>query len=213
MYEPLKDASILFRDYMNLTKDVPRSILEEPGRYRYPDPITQTDMLVFAGIYSNVWQIIGKKAGRANFAKMWERLPNVFWHIQNMTVPEYPHCPNNAFRTRKRPERALVPVTDFSRADVAYDLCQTLRDGLSHFQYRFINETPNVYFRRVDKEMPGGIPNPGVEDPGYRIFIYDEKLKNVIDVGFAFLRLNLFNFLKYFFAAEVGLEVLARFDG
>src|SRR5947208_2236268 len=88
-------------------------------------------------------------------------------------------------------------------------LCRTLRNGFAHFNFRYINVAPSLYFPQMNLALPAHIPQPDVAK-NYRIFICDwnkhrggfldpDSDTRIIETHFAHLRYHLFMFLARFF--------------
>jgi hypothetical protein len=207
----IDDARQLFDNYIELSRDLNRSVPEN-DYFRYPYCVNEQDMMVFASMFTNVWQAI-----RRDFAAQYDTKRKVFLELEHLTTPNQ-HCQHNAFWIQKGPALEHRVVTD---VDGMRLLCRTLRNGFNHFNYRYADMAPNDYFKRLGVQPPAGIPHLTTTS-NYRIFICDHKARTVfmardsetrvLETGFGHLRYHLYAFLARFFEAEGGRPYLDLFE-
>lgn len=220
MNERLKDAQKLFDQYIDTTWAIPRCIGDK-APYTYPEGIAQTDMMVFAAVFTNLWDPIkgDKKKGHPEFDSEYGANPEAFSHLHQLEAGKDEYAPYNAFyqQVDDRVEPLLL-----SDGDAIHTLCRTLRNGFNHFNYRYVDLCPDDYFKKLGTTTPTGIPDPTVPSQGHRIFICDHGTKKplmgkgsdtrILDVGFAHLQKHLYAFLAKFFAAQGGRPFVFIWD-
>jgi hypothetical protein len=212
----IDDARKLFDGYVDLTRKMVRAVPE--GTYfRYPPLENQQDMMVFAAIFTNVWQAIQK-----DFKPYYDGKPRAFDELKKLAIPNS-GSQHNAFW--KQDGATLKPFPVSSEEGVR-TLCRTLRNGFNHFNYRYVDLTPDEYFARLTVPTPSGLLHASTRS-NYRIFICDHgagtpanplKLMDlgsksrVLETGFAHLRFHLYEFLSHFFEATGGRKYTQLFN-
>jgi hypothetical protein len=215
----LEDARTLFDNYVNTTKHILRCTGDvEP--YIYPPGANELDMIALATVFSNVWQAIGNDK---DFKTHYQGKPDAFRHLQCITEPDTNRKPKswhpyNAFwRQDPSAPAKLVPI-EVTKEEGMHALGRTLRNGFNHFNYRWVNDKPTQYFKRLAKPMPAALRDH-TTDYNYRIFIIDHwtwnrKLKKavmfmdpdsdtrILETHFGHIRFHLYYFLDLFFQAE-----------
>ncbi len=198
----IDDTRGIFERYLAKTKSDKRIENLSNGRWLYPIETIEADMMVFSQLFSCLWMVFGEKAA---FKSHQNASPDVF---QELTVIVTKLVPTDE-------DRAFWSGSDFKRvstipfpAAAQYELARTLRNGLSHFNFRFENRSPRDYFARMGLPFPTDISKPDTTD-NYRIFICDrthgktfmasDSNSRMVETGFAHLRYHLFRFLGKFF--------------
>lgn len=207
----LVDASHLFNNYMSLTRTMVRS-KATPGTlgFVYPPPETEQDVMVFATIYTCVWQAIqddfGVHYNDATKTAAFQELANIV-------------TPNNSFPYKNfwRQNGTVLDPCPVNNEDGMLWLCRTLRNGFNHFNYRWVDEAPDVYFAKLHLPTPAVIQNPTLGG-NYRTFLCDWATSaqnprsfmapgsnsRVLETSLGIFRLHLHEFLGLFFQAECG---------
>ena len=218
MTDAIDDARGLFNDYMDLTKPAIRCVPIEgqENAYTYPARENQQDMMVFATIFTCVWQAI-----KGDFGTHYNnpvKKAQAFWQLERLTVPN----PDSRYNAFFRQVGTTIPPCDVMTEDGMRHLCRTLRNGFNHFNFRYDNMAPDAYFVRLGKPIPASVRDVTTV-ANYRIFICDHLTSarragatvplnmmdpgsdtRILEVGFAHLRYHLYGFLSRFFEAEGG---------
>jgi hypothetical protein len=210
------DARAMFEHYLAATPSSTfvRSIWQpEKGHHFYPEPTIQADAGAFAGVFTCLWRALEVPG---MFARYYADKSAAFVELARIVKPNDDGYAAHA-RFWVQDGASLVRRVP-SDADTMKRLCKTLRDGFSHFNFRYINDTPKGYFERLRLVLPSAIPEPTVAN-SHRIFICDwipkksgrrlqfmdaDSDSRVIETHFAHFRYHLFCFLARFFAEPGG---------
>jgi len=143
---------------------------------------------------------------QATFDRYYEAKPLAFADLARNVTPNEPDVRGFTTHARFWNAATQVPVTD---KEGMRSLCRTLRNGLAHFNFRYVNVAPSEYFSRMGLPLPGHLPQPN-EAQHYRIFICDWNPKysfmdprsdtRIIETHFAHFRYHLFMFLARLFS-------------
>lgn len=218
--EAFDDARALLDNYIETTKGIQRCFGEEKP-YFYPQGTLEMDMLVFAAVFTSVWQGMGTEK---LFSQHYASKPRAFEEMVNIATPEAEFHPYTCFWEQDG--------SDLKKVDVATEagarsLCRTLRNGFNHFNYRYVDKNPDAYFSKLGVATPSGIRDPQTA-VNYRIFICDHQTKDkknkplklmdsgsntrILETGFAHIRFHLYAFLEQFFKVECGRPEVSLMD-
>ena len=208
------DAQAMFENYLKATPSATfvRSKPRPEGGYLYPEATIQADPGAFAGVFTCLWRAFEEPG---MFARYYADKPEAFGELARIVTPNSDGYAAHA-RFWVQDGTTLVRRVP-SDEDTMKRLCKTLRDGFSHFNFRYIDVSPEEYFKRVNLTVPLDIPDRTDEGNDYRIFICDWKAKQkkkggeciefmevgsdtrVVETHFAHFRYHLFCFLARFF--------------
>jgi hypothetical protein len=222
MTTAIQEARRLFDDYLKVTPFL--NFLRQrnaPPDSRwpilYPAETIQTDMMAFAAVFSCLWDTLGDKS---QFPGIYNANRSAFVELRKIVTPN-----NDGFARFARfwvqQGQDVIPCEPFADPCV-YNLGRTLRNGLAHFNFRYLDKTPEDYFRLLlthNASPSQKFPLPAAmkataREPttaeNYRIFIIDQGTKGflssdpksntrIIETDFAHLRYHLFCFLARFF--------------
>jgi hypothetical protein len=140
------EARVLFDNYQQATPSSEFKRLKElgPQHFLYFEPHLQADMAVFAGVLANLWEGL---RDRTVFAQHFKSKRQAFSAIREMIVPQTPHAEHTRFWSLNG--GALTSETLWNE-QVAYNMCRTLRNGFSHFHFRYVDDPPVAYFKRMN---------------------------------------------------------------
>jgi hypothetical protein len=209
--QALADARAMFDYYLRLTAEAPfkRTESRPGGGFLYPIESVQADMAAFAGVFSCVWQAI---ASRPVFTHYYAAKPDAFIELRKIvTGNDDGYAQQARFWIQDAAGSDVVPC-DPATLDCMWSLGRTFRNGLNHFQFRYIHTSPDDYFDRLGHPMPTAMKavsrQPSSPD-NYRIFIFDftpsvgclqpGSNTRIIETLLAHLRYHLFCFLGRFF--------------
>jgi hypothetical protein len=200
----INDARAVFGRYLAKTKSETRMEPLGNGQYRYPIETIENDTMVFVSLFTCLWQVFGNGKNHQKMVPYQTQNPDAFRELEHIVTKFVASDEDRCFW---QGGDVLKPV-DVSTAAGRYELCRTLRNGFNHFNFRFIDLSPNDYFHRLGFDLPNKIDKPGVAH-NWRIFICDVDRNHnflqagsdsrMIETGFAHLRCHLFRFLAKFF--------------
>lgn len=213
----VQDASELFNNYMTHTRGVVRSVKNLVGpNYTYPPYETEQDLMVFATIYTCVWEAIKEDFPRyyndPAKAPAFKELEHVVEANNDFPFKGIWIQDGDALQ-HGNPLRPLA----VDNMDGMLALCRTLRNGFNHFNYRWVNEPPDVYFGKLNIPTPHVIQQPQHRQ-NYRTFLCDwstsrrnprqfldrDSNSRVLETSCGIFRQHLHEFLGLFFHAECG---------
>jgi hypothetical protein len=210
----IEDAQAIFDSYLAATPDPPfvRTVTQG-GHFLYPEPTIQTDTVAFSAIFTCLWRALEDDSA---FDHYHTQKITAFHEILRIVTPNEsdPHDFASQARFWSLDKAGqLVQLAPTGTKDLN-ELCWTLRNGFSHFNFRYVDLPPAKYFERLGLPLPPSVPAPAMPN-NYRIFICDWRIREggrsmrfldprsdrrVIETHFAHLRYHLFRFLARFFA-------------
>lgn len=208
--DAIEDARFLFDSYVDTTKHIERCTgTEDP--FLYPKGPSDLDMLVLGSVFTCLWQVIGN---RTVFATHYASKQSAFYYLGLLTMPDTKHHKYSCFWE----QQGLILVQgSVTTEDGMYSLCRTLRNGFGHFNYRYLDLSPDKYFAKLGVATPSGIRDQQTAD-NYRVFVCDHLPRTrlmdpgsntrILETGFGHLRYHLYFFLARFFHAAGGREPL-----
>jgi hypothetical protein len=212
--EVIGDARHAFDGYLRLTSDwsewtrrrlVP---IETPKSWHYPEDTVQTDMMIFSTVFTRLWSAL---ADRAEFARSYAGKKRAFDELAYVVTPNKsdPHrlAGQDGFWNQNA-AGAFLPLPPTDEAGM-YELGRTLRNGFNHFNFRFVDKTPEKYFRDMGLPLPSVIVEP-TRNHNYRVFVCDWNTltkgsfgdpgtnSRLVGTHFTHLRYHMFMFLARF---------------
>lgn len=195
----ISDARGAFDYYLAATKTFCRSTPLANGTFFYPEDTIQADAGAFAGIFTCVWRAMEDKQA---FKLYYKANPLAFGSLAQIVTPNPDDAQGFTRYARFWQHDKATPVADESGMR---SLCRTLRNGLAHFNFRYVDVAPCEYFPKIGLALPPHIPQPDIAGH-YRIFICDWNSKKgsfmdsgsdtrMIETHFAHFRYHLFMFL------------------
>ena len=118
-----------------------RATLREGRTYIYPEATIQADAGAFAGVFTSVWQII-----QPTFDQYYGNKPAAFEELARIVTPNKPDKEGFTSHARFWKNATKAPVTD---SDSMRSLCRPLRNGLGHFNFRYVDMSPSEYFAKM----------------------------------------------------------------
>jgi hypothetical protein len=210
------DARVAFDCYLAATNTFCRTKLLADGNFMYPKDTIQADVAAFAGSFIYVWRAI---ENCPTFDQYYAAKPLAFKELARIVTPNDQDAQGFTSHARFWKYATPTPVTD---RDGMRSLCRTLRNGLAHFNFRYVDVAPSEYFPRMGLTLPPYVLQPDIAGH-YRIFICDWKKSKtfmdpksdtrIIETHFAHFRYHLFMFLARLFSApghELYEDILTR---
>lgn len=214
--EFVADARVIFDDYLDATR-IPEFVrsFPSPGSelFTYPQRTIQTDMAAFSVVFTCLWRVLHCEEYFSFYytekAKAFEDIGRIVTPNDNDPMRLTAHA--GFWRKDNSEPFVRVPLNDERSV---YEVCRTLRNGFGHFNFRYTDVAPDVYFRRLTLTLPSDIPDPSVPN-NYRVFICDwrnhwrgrqfqfgdiDSNSRIAATHFAHLRYHLFLFLARFFS-------------
>jgi hypothetical protein len=204
----------LFRGHLKATpqESFVRSVPIGPQNFLYPEETIQTDLMAFATVYTCLWQVI---AAEDAFRHYYVQKPDAFVELHKIVNPNPPDANGTRYAKHARfwvQDGADVAPCVPSTPDLMWSLGRTLRNGLNHFRFRYRDDSPEDYFKRLDLSLPPAMRTadrvPERAAQNYRVFIIDyerpgfmatKSNTRIAETLFPHLRYHLFCFLARFF--------------
>jgi hypothetical protein len=201
------DVRNIFEHYLEATTaSFERAQSSGEGVFLYPQDKIETDCEAFARVFTCLWKALEDERV---FATYYAARRSAFDELVTMVTANN-YAKYAAFWVQAG-ER-LIQKPPITETDV-HSLCRTLRNGFCHFNSRYDDVSPSVYFQKLGLLIPVDIIAPNVAD-NFRIFICDWKNKRgfmtagsntrIIETLLAQLRYHLFRFLARFFSEPGG---------
>ncbi|MBX3229106.1 MAG: hypothetical protein KIT84_02110 [Labilithrix sp.] len=200
----LRDARVLFTNYLTLTRHWVRQIPQETGVFLYPSDTIESDSMVFASIFSCVWEAIKFPP---IFRSYLAAKPDAFIELRKIINPNADgYAAHARFWVNNGSDTDVIECKGLT-AECTRNLARTLRNGLNHFNYRYIDVTPSAYFDNLGLSLPPAMQSAAREPTlggNYRIFVVDHGQAGfmrpnsdtrIVETLFAHLRYHLFCFL------------------
>ena len=162
-------------------------------------------------IFTQLWSGIGDKD---RFGCFYEKKRPAFGELERIVT----HCndpsrwPEQCGFWNQDDRGDFVPLSAADEHGMR-ELCRTLRNGFGHFNFRYVNRAPEVYFERLGLRRPLVVQKPEILR-NYRVFVWDHIVwdhkrkktfgdpdtdSRLVGTHFAPLRYHLFMFLARFF--------------